>query len=125
MLADRMMRGEEGSELEARHEFLSEPVLVVVQAGRRLRGATRQGNRSASRGMLPCAWERADSVAQNYAAMNRAARPWGCPGPGLRVVPANGTRNGPKSGVVCPPFPSKRRSHQPVHARTGWFDEAF
>src|SRR6202035_3379459 len=44
MLADRVMRGEEGSEFEARHGCLSEPGYCCCLAGR-LRAGRRQGNR--------------------------------------------------------------------------------
>jgi hypothetical protein len=45
MLADRMMRGEEGSEFEACHEFLSGRLLLLIGLLRRLRAGKLQGNR--------------------------------------------------------------------------------
>ena len=45
MLADRMMRGEEGSEFEACHGFLSGRLLLLIGLLRRLRAGKLQGNR--------------------------------------------------------------------------------
>jgi hypothetical protein len=45
MLADRMMRGEEGSEFEACHGFFSGRLLLLIGLLRRLRAGKLQGNR--------------------------------------------------------------------------------
>src|SRR6266851_7433044 len=45
MLANRVMRGEEGSEFEARHLFLSGRLLLFLGLLRRLRAELLQGNR--------------------------------------------------------------------------------
>src|SRR5258708_30927380 len=47
MLADGMMRGEKGSEFEARHGVSPERLLLLVLSGR-LRAGMRQGNRPAA-----------------------------------------------------------------------------
>src|SRR5277367_6593038 len=46
MLADRVVRGEEGSELEARHGFLSGRNLLLITPHRRLRAGERLRNRA-------------------------------------------------------------------------------
>jgi hypothetical protein len=45
MLADRMMRGEEGSEFEARHGLFSPEFIVLGLFGPKLRGGKGEGNR--------------------------------------------------------------------------------
>src|ERR1039458_8389646 len=45
MLANGMMRGEEGSEFEARHGFLSGRLLLLIGLRRKLRAAKLKGNR--------------------------------------------------------------------------------
>jgi hypothetical protein len=45
MLADGMMRGEEGSEFEACHGFLSGRLLLLIGSASKLRAGEGQGNR--------------------------------------------------------------------------------
>src|ERR1700737_3082905 len=53
MLADWMMRGEEGSEFEACHGFLSGRLLLLIGLPRRLRAGLRQGNRRKKQPAMP------------------------------------------------------------------------
>src|ERR1700687_582881 len=90
MLADRVMRGEEGSEFEACHGFLSGRLLLLIGLLRRLRAGKRQGNRGEP---LPKHGCRADLndlppsgiLPQSFAIAGRLGGTWMAPGrsPGM------------------------------------------
>jgi hypothetical protein len=104
MLADRMMRGEEGSEFEARHgfspDFLFFKGLFLSGLKPKLRGGKHQGNRGKPAGMHGCRAGQDDM-----------------PLPGISSTVFAGTAtNNP-----CTAFsPTKAAEYSFVRARMGW-----